>query len=97
MQLLVAGGRQGCEWVFLDNRSCLKVVAEDKGEEDQMEIQKAPEALICAPRSPAGVGRPLFPHPGARWPSAHPHDQSLYILKILPRHLAISCRLCARV
>lgn len=48
MQLLVAGGRQGFEWIFLDNRSFLKVVAEDKGkedkgEEDQMEIQKLKE------------------------------------------------------
>lgn len=43
MQLLVVGGRQGCAWILLDNRSCLKAVAEDKGEEDkgggdQMEI-----------------------------------------------------------
>lgn len=37
MQLLVAGGRQGFEWIFLDNRSFLKVVAEDKGEEDKGE------------------------------------------------------------
>lgn len=48
MQLLVAGGRQGFEWILLDNRSFLKVVTEDKGEEEQMEIQKLQDpSSVC--------------------------------------------------
>lgn len=95
MQLLVAGGRQGFEWIFLDNRSFLNVVAEDKGEEDQREIQKKLKEHSSVCHIPLRVleGRPFLAHELSGYLSVLPHDQSLSVLNILLRNPGISCGL----